>query len=200
MKPRLVPLYFDPGRDGDFDVQLNHIRELIGADVELLEPVALGKALPPAEAVIFPQILGEAYRSLGHFQQIKLPILILTSPFGTIAMWDWEIIEYLRAEGVATLAPYSFEQTKKIVAALRVKRELATAKFLVFQDDPGEGRAGSDLQAILLVGRGMYESARGSIRPANRKTQLSRIGAPRRKPFRMKWLKPSWTTGNGRLK
>ena len=139
MKPRLVPLYFDPGRDSDFDVQLNHIRELIGADVELLEPVALGDTLPPAEAVVFPQILGEAYRSLQHFRRIELPILILTSPFGTIAMWDWEIIEYLRSEGVPTLAPYSLEQTQKIVAALRVKRELATARFLVFQDDPGEG-------------------------------------------------------------
>ena len=139
MQPRLVPLYFDPGRDEGFDKQLAHIRRLIGNDVELLEPVPLGKEIPEAEAVLFPQILGEAYRCLDAFQAIDVPILIVTDESGTIAMWDWEITEYLRGEGVSTLAPHDLSQTKKIVAALRVKRELASAKFVVFQDDPGEG-------------------------------------------------------------
>ncbi len=139
MKPRLVPLYFDPGRDEGFDIQLEHLRRLLGDDAELLEPVALGQPLPEAEAVVFPQILGQAYRCLDAFRAIRLPILIVTSEFGTIAMWDWEIIEYLRSEGVGTLAPYTLEQTRKLIAALRVRRELARAKFLVFQDDPGEG-------------------------------------------------------------
>jgi L-fucose isomerase-like protein len=54
-------------------------------------------------------------------------------------MWDWEIIEYLRGEGIPTLAPYDAEQTHRILTALRVKRELRESKFLVFQDNPGEG-------------------------------------------------------------
>ena len=54
-------------------------------------------------------------------------------------MWDWEIANYLEAEGVKTIAPYNLEQTKMICQALAVKRELQDTKFLVFQDNPGEG-------------------------------------------------------------
>ena len=54
-------------------------------------------------------------------------------------MWDWEICSYLRREGVPTIAPYSLEQTKKACKALSVKRELQETKFLVYQDDPGDG-------------------------------------------------------------
>lgn len=139
MKPRLVPLYFDPGRDEAFDAQLAALDRLIGDAAELLPPVALGHSLPDAEAVIFPQILGQAYQLLEAFKAIDVPILIVTSEFGTLAMWDWEIVEYLRCEGVRTLAPYNPDQLRKIIAAMRVKRDLTRAKFLVFQDDPGQG-------------------------------------------------------------
>lgn len=139
MKARLVPLYFDPGRDDDFGVQLEALRSLLADYVELLEPVALGSPLPEADAVLFPQLLGEAYRQAGAFQGIDLPILFITSEFGTLSMWDWEIAEYLNGCGVETIAPYNLEQTKRICAALGVKRELKDTKFLVYQDDPGEG-------------------------------------------------------------
>jgi hypothetical protein len=139
MRARLAPVYFDPGRDEGFDTQLGVLSALLGDRVELLEPVPLGAPLPEAEAVVFPQLLGEAYRRLADFQAIRLPILIITSEFGTLSMWDWEIISYLSAEGVATIGPYQLEQTKKICAALGVKRELKETKFLVYQDNPGEG-------------------------------------------------------------
>jgi hypothetical protein len=139
MKARLVPLYFDPGRDADFDRQMTALRGLMDDQVEWLDPRPLGAELPPAEAVIFPQLLGQAYRCLAAFQALRLPILLVTSEFGTLSMWDWEIAEYLRAEAVETIGPYNLEQTKKIVAALGVKRELAETTFLVYQDDPGEG-------------------------------------------------------------
>lgn len=139
MKARLLPLYFDPGRDHEFDRQLAALDALIGDQATLLDPVALGAALPPADAVLFPQILGQAYRQLADFEAIDLPILIVTSEFGTLAMWDWEIVEYLRSSGVETIAPYSLEQTRQAIAALAVKRELQETKFLVFQDDPGDG-------------------------------------------------------------
>ncbi|MHC4404358.1 MAG: hypothetical protein ACYTG0_32285 [Planctomycetota bacterium] len=139
MKARLAPLYFDPGRDDDFDTQLRALGSLLDDHVELLGPVALGTPLPEAEAVVFPQLLGEAYRQLAAFQAIELPILIITSEFGTLSMWDWEIAEYLASRGVETIAPYTLEQTKKICAALAVKRELQDTKFLVYQDNPGEG-------------------------------------------------------------
>jgi hypothetical protein len=143
MKPRLIPLYFDPGRDGGFDTQLNVLRGLLADHAELLAPAPLGAALPEADAVIFPQCLGEAYRRLADFKALRLPILIVTSPYGTLSMWDWEIISFLKAEGVETIAPYNLAQTKKICNALRVKRELRESKFLVYQDNPGEGAQAS---------------------------------------------------------
>jgi len=138
VKARLVPVYF-PGRDSEFDRQVAVLQDLLADEAEILTPLALGSALPEAEAVIFPQVLGEAYRMLDAFWAISLPILIVTSEFGTMAMWDWEIACYLRAEGVAVITPYHLDQTRKLCKALSVKRELSRSKFLVFQDNPGEG-------------------------------------------------------------
>lgn len=139
MKARLVPLYFDPGRDDDFDTELAVLKELLAEEAEFLEPVALGQPIPETDAVVFPQILGEAYRLLDDLRRIDAPILIITSEFGTLSMWDWEIISYLRSEGIDAIAPYNLEQSKKACKALSVKRELEQSKFLVFQDNPGEG-------------------------------------------------------------
>lgn len=138
--PTLLPLYFDPGRDEGFDRQLDNLRALFGAEARFLPPVALGQPLPPADAVIFPQLLGEAYRRLADFQALGLPILIVTSEFGTVSMWDWELISYLRENGVVTIAPYTAEQARKVLAAVRVRRELREAKFVVYQDNPGDGQ------------------------------------------------------------
>lgn len=143
MKARLVPLYLDPGRDDEFDRQLAAIRELLGEYAEFLAPVALGQSLPEAEGVIFPQVLGEAYRQVPAFQAIRLPILLITSEFGTLSMWDWEIAEYLRAHGVATIGPYTLPQAQNVCRALAVQRELRETTFLVYQDDPGEGHQAS---------------------------------------------------------
>lgn len=140
MKIKLTPIYFDPGRDEGFDTQLKALRSLLSDGVEFLTPVALGEAIPACDAVVFPQFLGEGYRRLADFKALTLPILVITSEFGTLSMWDWELISYLRNEGVRTIAPYSLEQTRKIIAALGVKRELKKTKFLVYQDNPGEGQ------------------------------------------------------------
>ncbi len=138
MKARLQPLFF-AGRDAEFDTQLSILQEMLADEAEFLTPLPLGSALPTAEAIIFPQLLGEAYRRLDEFKQIDLPILTVTSEFGTVLMWDWEIASYLREEGLNIIAPYSLEQTKKACRALSVKRELQQTKFLVYQDNPGEG-------------------------------------------------------------
>ena len=140
MKARLVPLYFDPGRNGDFDKQLGNLGNLLALQAELLAPVPLGAALPEeADAVVFPQLLGAAYRRVEDFKTLDRPILVVTSEFGTLSSWDWEIISYLSPFGVKMIAPYNLEQTKKVCDALCVKRELRQAQFLVYQDLPGEG-------------------------------------------------------------
>lgn len=143
MKARLVPVYFEPGRDRGFDDQLEALRRLLADKVEWLAPVPLGAPLPEADAVLFPQLLGEAYRRLAEFKAIRLPILVVTSAFGTLSMWDWEILAYLEAGGVQTIAPYDLAQTRKLCNALVTKRQLRTAKFLVYQDNPGEGAQAS---------------------------------------------------------
>ena len=138
MKARLVPVYF-PGRDEDFDTQISILKGLLAENAEILEPLALGSALPDADAVLFPQMLGDAYRMLDEIKAIDLPLLVITSEFGTVLMWDWEICRYLKSEGVDNIVPSSLEQTRKVCQGLAVKRDLKETKFLVFQDDPGEG-------------------------------------------------------------
>ncbi len=138
MRARLVPVRFDTA-DAEFDVQLERLQGLLGDVAEFLPPVALGDALPPCEAAVFPQMLGEAFRSVEALRAIDVPRLVLTSEFGTMAMWDWEIGRYLAEAGVETLAPYDLEQTRTICRALGLRRELAGTRFVVFQDDPGDG-------------------------------------------------------------
>jgi len=139
MLAKVIPLYFKEGRDQDFDVQLQLLKELLEEYIEFLPEVGFGDPLPEADAVLFPQILGEAYRQLDHFRSIDVPILIITTEFGTMAMWDWEIIKYLRTEGIDVIAPYNMDQTKNLARALAVRRELKSSKLVVFQDNPGEG-------------------------------------------------------------
>jgi hypothetical protein len=139
MKARLVPVYFRSGRGDDFGRQAVTLQELLAEEAEILEPVALGSPLPEADAVVFPQLLGDAYTQLEALKEIQLPLLIITSEFGTVSMWDWEIASYLKSEGVETIAPYNLEQARRICRGLGVRRELERTKFLVFQDNPGEG-------------------------------------------------------------
>jgi len=64
---------------------------------------------------------------------------VITSRFGTVEMWDWEIITYLRDLGCIVFSPYDIEIGKVILRALAVKRSLNGANLLMFQDSPGEG-------------------------------------------------------------
>ena len=137
MKPRLLPLYFDPGRDGDFDRILAALAALFKDEAEFLPPQPLGSTLPDADAVVLPQLVGEGYRQAARFKSIHVPILLLTTEFGTLSMWDWELSTHLRGQGIQTIAPYHVDQTRKVCAALGVRRELRCSKFLVFQDNPG---------------------------------------------------------------
>jgi hypothetical protein len=138
MKARLVPVYFESGRDDEFDEQLKRLGSLFAAEAKILEPVALGSPLPEADAVVFPQLLGDAYSQIEALKEIDLPLLVITSEFGTVSMWDWEIDTFLKSEGLKTFAPHNLEMARTICRCLGLKRELKTTTFLVFQDNPGE--------------------------------------------------------------
>jgi hypothetical protein len=139
MKAQLIPVYFKSAQDEDFRRQVQVLKGLLADEAEILEPRALGSRLPKGDAVVFPQLLGDAYRRVEDFRKIDVPILVVTSEFGTMAMWDWEIVAFMRTEGVETIAPYDLRQTKILCRSLAVKREMQSTKFLVIQDDPGEG-------------------------------------------------------------
>ncbi|MCT4543925.1 MAG: hypothetical protein N4A63_10325 [Vallitalea sp.] len=143
MKAKLVPLFFKEGRDEEFDTQLESLKIMLADVAEFECPIAVGEELPNVDAVIFPQLIGEAYKQINNLKKIDLPILAVTSEFGTVAMWDWEIVTYLKANGLNTYAPYNLELTKKLCKTLAMKRSLNGSKFLVFQDDPGEGMQAS---------------------------------------------------------
>jgi len=142
MKARLVPLFFPKSRDEDFDKQLARLQELLEGEAEFLQPVALGSRIPDADAVVFPQLVGDAYRQVGDIKKISVPLLALTSEFGTVNMWDWEIVSFLKSQGCKAFSPYNLELTKKICRTLALKRDMKRTKFLLFQDNPGDGMQG----------------------------------------------------------
>jgi len=138
MRARLAPVYFKNKRNTEFDAQVSILKGLLAEVAEFVEPVELGQTLAEADAYVFPVLIGEAYKQPEHFKSLEKPVIVLTSEFGTVAMWDWEIVTYLKSKDVKIFAPYDIELTKVICRALGVKSGLKQTKFLVFQDQPGE--------------------------------------------------------------
>jgi hypothetical protein len=139
MKARLVPVHFRSGMDDQFRKHLAIVKDLLADDAEVLPPVALGSRLPPADAAVFPQLIGEAFSQLDALKRLPLPALVLTSDFGTVNMWDWEIVTFMKSLGMKAFTPYDLSLTRTICRALALRREMKDVKFLVFQDRPGVG-------------------------------------------------------------
>lgn len=143
MKARLVPLYFSEANERErqeFSVQIARLKEFYGDVAEFLPATLLGDPIPDADAILFPQLIFAAFRHDDEMKSCGLPMIVLTSRFGTVEMWDWEIITYLRDLGCNVFSPYSIDMAKTILRAIAVKSSLkAGAKFLMFQDTPGEG-------------------------------------------------------------
>jgi len=144
MKANLIPVYFNSAEDPDFVKQLAELKALLAAEAEFLAPTALGASLPAADGVVFPQMLGEAYRRLKEIQALPQPVMVITSEFGTVSMWDWEINTYLTAKGVKVIAPNTLEKAKQACRALALKKQLKSSKFLVYQDHPASGGGNQD--------------------------------------------------------
>ncbi len=145
MKAKFVPICFHTADDPDFMKQVDILHTLLADEAEILPPVTLGQKLPECDGVIFPQMLGDAYRRFDQIKTLPQPLMVITSEFGTVSMWDWEINSYLAAKGVKVIAPNSLEKTKKACRAFALKRQLRQSKFLVYQDEPatGDGRQNS---------------------------------------------------------
>jgi hypothetical protein len=144
MKARVIPLIFPEANERErqeYAVQLDNLKAMYGDVAEFLEPAEVGAPVdsPQADAVVFPQMIFAAFRRYREIQALGLPVIVLTSRFGTVEMWDWEIVTYLRDKGLTVFSPYSIELGKTVLRALAVRRNLRGARFLMLQDSPGEG-------------------------------------------------------------
>jgi hypothetical protein len=139
--PRLVPVSLEREPGEAFNRQLVELQALSAGLAEWLSPVFIGDAVPDeATAVVVPDISGLAYRLRAEFRRITVPILVVTTEFGTVSMWDWEIRDYLRRRGVATVAPTSIEEFTDLLRALAVRRTLPNTRMLAYLDDLGAGQ------------------------------------------------------------
>lgn len=142
LRARVVPLKFKEANDREkeeMDRQLSRLKEYYGNVALFLEPVEIGKAIPEADAIVFPQLIGAVYKKTDCLKAYNKPMIVLTSEYGTVEMWDWEIISFLRSKGLNVFSPYNIELAKVVLRAIGVKNYLRGARFLMFQDDPGEG-------------------------------------------------------------
>ena len=145
MRAKVVPVYFYGRNDREvkeYEAQLERMRNLYGNEMELLDSIELGQEIPQdADTVLFPQLFGAVFRQRELIEKISLPILIITSEFGTVEMWDWEIVAWLRDElSKDVFFPYNTDMAKVILRAFAVRKVLKNGiNFLMFQDDPGEG-------------------------------------------------------------
>ncbi|HAK47007.1 MAG TPA: hypothetical protein DCO79_13960 [Spirochaeta sp.] len=142
MKAKLVPVFF-PSKDEQFQKQIDYLKKKLGEYAEILSPVPLGADMPAdVDAALFPQILGDAYTMADEIQKIAdadLPMLVITSAYGTFSMWDWEINNFLRSKGMNLIMPHNLETSIKLCKILATKRDMKSTKFRVYQDNPGEG-------------------------------------------------------------
>jgi hypothetical protein len=144
MKTTLVPIYFRTADDPAFSTQLLKLKELLADVADFQEPVLLGASVPETDGVIFPEMLGAAFREVEKIKKLPQPILVVTSEFGTVSMWDWEINSFLTAKGIKVIGPTNLEKTKQACRALALKRQLKHSKILAFQDNPASGGGKQD--------------------------------------------------------
>jgi len=139
--PALLPVHLDDEPAEAYRTQLRHLQRLAGDAVTWLPGQHVRDAVPAeAAAVVVPDMNGRAYRLLEDFRRIEVPILVVTSEFGTVSMWDWEIRDFLRRRGVGTVAPTSLQEFTDVCRALRTKQNLASGVMLAYQDDLGAGK------------------------------------------------------------
>jgi hypothetical protein len=143
MKVQLVPVRFAEANErehGEYQEQMKRLSECYGDVAEFLPAITMGEAAPKeADAILFPQLIFAAFRHDEEMKSYGLPMVVLTSKYGTVEMWDWEIITYLRDLGCTVFSPYNVEMGKTVLRAIAAKRNLHGARFLMFQDSPGEG-------------------------------------------------------------
>lgn len=145
MKTTLLPVYFpeiNEREKREFFQQKEKIAVMYDQDIELLPPVLINEvSCQDVDMIVFFQLIGSVFRYKDEMKKISVPAIVLTSEFGTVEMWDWEIVAWLREEvGMCVFAPYNSEMAEVVFRAYKTRKQMKEeAVFLLFQDDPGEG-------------------------------------------------------------
>lgn len=145
MKAKLLPLYFVEANEREqeeFCNQMQALRKHYGDEAEFLPPQPLGTPVDSqVDVVLFPQLFGAVFAHQEDLKALPKPILVMTSSFGTVEMWDWEIVSFLREElKLDVFAPYTVDLGKTILRSFATRNNLKKGlRFLMFQDTPGEG-------------------------------------------------------------
>lgn len=144
MKAKLLPVFFTEMNDREekaFNEQLKILSELYGENAEFLPPQPIDRFVEDdSDALLFPQLIGAIFSHKAALKEVRLPVIILTSAFGTVEMWDWEIIAFLREElSLNVFAPYNVDLARCILLAIASQKRMRQAHFLMMQDNPGEG-------------------------------------------------------------
>ena len=96
LKTTLLPVYFpeiNEREQREYEIQKERMQKLYGEDTVFLPAVPIGEACTAkADMIVFFQLVGAVFRHRESLEKINIPVLILTSEFGTVEMWDWEIV------------------------------------------------------------------------------------------------------------
>ncbi len=124
--------------------QLHNLEALYGEETEFLAPQCADTYTAGEEdVIIFPHLTGAVFHHRKELETIKVPIFVLTSSYGTVEMWDWEIVAYLRENtDLQIFTPYHVELGKVLFRAAAARKAMRYKKFVMFQDSPGEGMIG----------------------------------------------------------
>ncbi|MDR3210962.1 MAG: hypothetical protein LBU79_03490 [Planctomycetota bacterium] len=177
MKATLLPVYFPQEKTERFETQLERLRTLLGEVAEFLPPQPIDAPAPKCDAVVFPEIVGEAYRRTEDFRRLPLPFLIATSEFGTLSMWDWEVINFLKVHNLPALAPYNLEQARLYCRMLAMRGTLRGGKFLVFQDNPGDGFQPEIFKSFFWWGEGCTQAIEEKFGLTIERRSLKKLGS-----------------------
>ena len=144
-KAILQPLSFPEANErekSEFQKQMDVLREYYGNEAEFLPAISIEQPIPAeADGILFPQLIGAVFSHKETLAATRLPIIVMTSQFGTVEMWDWEIVAYLREQLERNVfTPYNVELGKVILRAMAARKNMRSGmRFLMLQDDPGEG-------------------------------------------------------------
>lgn len=144
MKVELLPVYFPEWNEREreeYKCQMTEMEALYGNEAEVLPPASIGELTGKfCDMVVFFKLTGSVFRYREALERIEVPVLVLTSEFGTVEMWDWEIVAWMREEvGLCVFAPYNVEMARATLRAIGSRKSLRHTRFLMLQDDPGEG-------------------------------------------------------------